>query len=136
MAKTQNQTQNDGKIVPNREIVQVLRAFRDAVMCVPRGICVPDAAQVAVSKYFVSFVHGDGEVKAARNGVEVRAGGYALFVDSYGMFVLLRRNGDGTVKRLAYGPRLVLDNEIYTADEFIDYVRKGIKALLSAAIWL
>jgi len=100
------------------------------------GICMPDAAQVAVSKYFVSFVHGDGEVKVTRDGVEVRASDYVLLIDGYGMFILLRRNGDGTVKRLAYGPRLVLDNEIYTADEFIDYVRKGIGALLSAANWL
>lgn len=130
------QTQNEGKITPNGEIAQVLRAFRDAVMCVPWGVCTPDAAQIVVSKYFVSFVHGDGEVKVARDGVEVRAGDYALFIDGYGMFILLRRNGDGTVTRLAYGPRLVLDNETFTTDEFVDYIRKGVKVLLSATNWL
>jgi hypothetical protein len=96
----------------------------------------PDAAQVAVSKYFVSFIHGDGEIKATRDGVEVKADDYVLLIDNYGMFILLRRNRDGTVKPLAYGSRLTLDNEVYTADEFIDYVRKGIKVLLNAANWL
>jgi hypothetical protein len=130
------QAQNEGKIVINREIEGALEAFRHAIECVPHGVCMPDVAQVAVSKYYISFIHDGSEVKASRDGVEVKAGDYMLLIDDYGMFILLRRSRDGAVRPFVYGPRLALGNEVYTADEFADYIRRGLRALLDAANWL
>jgi hypothetical protein len=120
------------EVIINDEIECVLMAFKNAAECVPRGICQPDEAKIIVSKYYVAFTDGRGEVKLVRGGfVEVRAGSYLLFTNSWDMFTLKHAG-----KLLAYGPKLAVGRDIYTTDEFIEYIRKSFKVLLSATGWV
>jgi hypothetical protein len=84
--------QTHKEVIENNEIKHVLRAFIDAVECVPRGICEPDAVDMSVSKrYVVAFV-GGGEVRLDRDGksvfAQVRTGNYKLLTTKWDMFVL------------------------------------------------
>jgi hypothetical protein len=120
------------EVIINGEIERILEMFRSTVECVPRGICLPDEAKIVVSKYYVSFID-DGEVKLVNGGassfVEVRAGSYLLLTNSWNMFALKHMD-----KLIAYGPRVAVGKEVYTADELIEFVRRGFKAILSKAI--
>ena len=127
------QTRHEEKIV-NSEIERVLKAFIDAVVCVPRGICLPDEAKIIISKYHVAFISDSGRIRLVQDKsffVEAEANGCKIFTtDDYDMFVLK----DG--KEKIYSPRLVINSRIYTVDEFIDFVRRGFRAILSAANWV
>jgi len=120
------------EVIRNPEIENVLMAFKDAVECVPRGICQPDDAHVVVSKYYVAFTDSSrGEVKLVSSVfVEVRAGNYLLFTDDWDMFVF--KNG----RQTAYSPRIAVGGKTLTTDEFVEFVRKGFQVLLSAANWV
>jgi hypothetical protein len=105
-------------------------AFKDAVECVSRGVCRP--AHIVVSKYYVAFIH-EGEIRLTREEkffVEVKVDNSRLITDDWDMFVL--RN-DG---QIISSPRLAVGREIFTTDEFIEYIRKSFQALLSAASWV
>jgi hypothetical protein len=121
------------EVVRNPEIESVLTAFKNAVECVPRGICTPDDAHVVVSKYYVAFLYGDGELKLIRDGkslfAEVRASGCRLLTGS-DMFVF--KNS----RQTAYSPRIAVGGKTLTTDEFVEFVRKGFQVLLSAANWV
>jgi hypothetical protein len=120
------------EIIRDSKIERILMAFKDAVECVPRGVCRPDEAHIAVSKYYVAFIH-EGEIRLMREGkfllVEVKADNSRLITDGWDMFVL--RNGGQIIS----SPRLAVGREIFT-DEFVEYIRKGFQALLSAASWV
>jgi len=119
--------------ITNREIEHVLRTFVRAVECVPRGVCEPDTARVVVSRHYVAFVVPNGEVKLINDGglfAEVVAGNYKVMTDAWDMFTL--KND----KQRIYSPRFVVDNKVYTTDEFVDFVRKGFQSLLGAAGWV
>ncbi len=124
---------HEEKIVSSK-IERVLEAFINATECIPRGICEPNAAQVVVSKHYVAFNSKDGEIRLVRDGksvfVEVETDGCKIFTTEYDMFVLK----DG--RRKVYSPRLAVGGGVYTVDEFTAFVRRGFKALLSAANWV
>jgi len=122
------------EVIINREIEHALEMFRQAVECVPRT-CLPDSANIIVSKHYVVFVTPRGdEVKLVRDDdfvtAEIRAGEYKLIVDRWDMFVL-RKNG----KTIQVGPRIAIGSigsDIYSTDEFIEFVRKGFQSILGA----
>jgi hypothetical protein len=102
-------------------------------MCVPRGICESDVAQIAVSKYYVAFINGSGEIRLVRGGkslfVEVETNNHKIFTAD-DVFVL---KDD---KQKVYSPRLMVNNNVYTVDKFIEFIRMGFQSILSAANWV
>jgi hypothetical protein len=121
------------EVITNSEIEHILEMFKNAVQCVPRGVCLPDDAHVVVSRHYVVFTFSGGEVKLVRSGpfVEVRAGSYLLFNNSWDMFVL--RNG----KQVVYSPRIAIGGKTLDTNEFAKFVRKGFQVLLGvAANWV
>lgn len=127
----QIQTRHEEEII-NAEIERVMKAFIDAVVCVSHGICLPDEAKIIVSRYHVAFISDSGMIRLVQDKslfVEAEANGCKIFTTDY-MFVL--KNG----KKKIYSPRLVINSRVYTVDEFIDFVRRGFRAILSAANWV
>jgi len=123
------------EVITSGEIERILEAFRGAIECAPRGVCLPDEAHIVASKYYVAFVAYNGEVRLVRNGaspyVEVKANDYSLIINSWGMFTLKRGN-----RLVAYGPRIAVGKEVYDVDEFVEFVRKGMRILLNVANWV
>jgi len=128
----QIQVRHEEKII-NAEIERVMKAFIDAVVCVSHGICLPDEAKTIISRYHVAFISDSGMIRLVQDKslfVEAEANGCKIFTTDYDMFVLK----DG--KEKIYSPRLVINSRVYTVDEFIDFVRRGFRAILSAANWV
>jgi hypothetical protein len=121
------------EIITNDKIERVLEAFKSAVECTPRGICEPGGSHIAVSRRYVAFAD-KGEVRLERDGkqlfVEVRTDGCRLVTDAWDMFVL-RCGGNAFIS-----PRLAVGGKIFTTDEFIEFVRRGFRALLRTADWV
>jgi hypothetical protein len=110
-----------------------MKAFIDAVVCVSHGICLPDEAKTVISRYHVAFISDSGMIRLVQDKslfVEAETNGRKIITTDYDMFVLK----DG--KEKIYSPRLVINSRVYTVDEFIDFVRRGFRAILSAANWV
>ena len=106
--------------VMSDEISQLIKEFASATR-------LPSDAGINVTVFDISYTSPRGQIKLAicccASCTEIKTKNHTLITNSFNEFVL-----DGRA-----APRLVIENDIYDVEGFINFLRRGFKALLRQA---
>jgi len=107
------------EVFATNEISQLIKEFSAARL--------PTDASINVTVFDISYTSPRGQIKLAicccASCAEIKTKNHTLITNGFNEFVL-----DGRA-----APRLVVENDIYDVEGFINFLRRGFKALLRQA---